>query len=74
MTTDEIDGLLTDEESTQRNTVMIQCRLCDEWVLIEGWSFFGEHKDCPYCGGNDYNASTAKSPRTFRRPTKKRRR
>lgn len=66
-TTDEMDGLLTEEDIKNRHTVVYQCKLCRKWTKHENHipGERNEHVPCEDCGEIHYDESSIKSWRTY---------
>ena len=66
-TTAEMNGLLTQKDMRQRNTVVFQCKDCKKWTVHENWVPEGNnrHKPCENCGEVSYDLSSIKSLRTY---------
>lgn len=67
MTTDQMDGILTDEDKKNRHTVMFQCKNCRQWTRHYNWvsGETNEHVPCSNCGEMNYDNSSIKSVRTY---------
>lgn len=67
-TTNEMDGLLTEDDIKNRYRVMIQCRECRKWTQHNDWTPDGPHNHlpCSSCGKINYDPWSMKSLRTYR--------
>lgn len=67
-TTEEMDGIFTEEDRRNKNKVMLQCQGCNEWTENETWK---PPVPCHNCGGKNYDPTSATSLRTFNPNTKR---
>lgn len=75
LTTYEMDGLFTEEDIKNRNTVVFQCIDCKDWTTHYNWVMFEntEHVPCQGCGAKHYDSTSIKSLRTYNPLTDKKR-
>jgi hypothetical protein len=75
-TTYEMDGLFTEEDIKNRNTVVFQCTKCNKWTTHCNWIPGGQNKHvpCSDCGAVAYDGSSIKSLRTYNPLTDNKRR
>jgi hypothetical protein len=67
--TERMDGIFTDEDRANKNTVMVQCVSCGGWTKKQ----IDESPPCEHCGGTSFDVTSATSLRTFNPLTAKRR-
>jgi hypothetical protein len=78
--TEWLDGIHTLEEKADQYKVMVQCRRCAGWTLIEGdheahvtIGGYTRGKKCEHCGSSDFDSRSIISKRTFNPEIAKRR-
>lgn len=64
-TTYEMDGLLTQEHIDNRNTIVLQCRLCKKWTIHRDYLINRKHPPCINCGDISYDTASIKSLRSY---------
>lgn len=67
MTTDEMDGIFTEEDRKNKYTVMFQCAKCSKWTRHENWipGEKNEHVPCTNCKEIHYDSGSIKSLRSY---------
>lgn len=73
-TTAEMDGLFTQEDMRERNSVMFQCNKCNKWTKHTDYLLTRKHVPCSNCGETSYDSSSIKSVRTYNPDTDNKRR
>lgn len=73
-TTYEMDGLFTQEDIDNRNSVMFQCTKCNKWTKHVDYLLNRQHVPCSNCGEKSYDSSSIKSIRTYNPDTDNKRR
>jgi hypothetical protein len=74
VSTEQMDGLLTDKDLADRYKAQIQCRRCGKWTLTDIRS---DENICNnttkgiYCGANDFDVTSVTSKRSFNSATKR---
>ena len=65
--TEEMDGLFTEEDIKNRYTVMFQCKLCRKWTRHDNWvpGANNKHLPCSSCGKTAYDLRSIKSLRSY---------
>lgn len=64
-TTDEMDGLYSEEDKRNRNKVVYQCRSCKQWTQHDHVPLKTVYKPCHSCGKVNYDATSIKSLRSY---------
>lgn len=67
LSTEEMDGIFTDEDRKNKDTVVFQCKNCRKWTVHKNW-ISGEHNrylPCEHCSKTDYDMRSIKSLRTY---------
>lgn len=64
-TTEEMDGLITDEDKANKHKVMAQCKNCNKWTQQSIEDRSQPYRPCYNCGEVSYDIQSIKSLRTF---------
>lgn len=62
MTTDEMDGIFTQQDKDRRHSVFLQCFKCTYWTKTDDRD---RHNICSTCGKDDFDLTSIISERTF---------
>ena len=68
LTTDEMDKLFTPDDVKYRYVAWMQCRKCTKWTTQD---MRKDTRPCSNCGLNEFDPTSATSPRSFN-PSNKR--
>lgn len=60
-----MDGLFTEEDIKNRNTVVFQCKKCKKWTTHVDYIIKREYVPCSGCGEVNYDQTSIKSLRTY---------
>lgn len=68
-TTDEMDGIFTEEDKKNRYNAYIQCVQCYKWTFVIGtpetYGMLSSHATCEHCGSSQMDSRSVISKRTF---------
>lgn len=64
-TTDEMDGLITDEDKANKYKIMLQCASCNKWTKQDIEDRSKPYKPCHNCEAIAYDITSGKSLRTY---------
>lgn len=65
LTTFEMDGLFTDEDIENRQTIIMQCRQCRKWTKYFNYNYSTTKLVTCQCGVVDYDPKSPKSIRSY---------
>ena len=65
LTTEQMDGIFTEEDRQKKGIIVLQCRDCKKWTEMRHEPLVNDFINCATCGGKNYDRSSLKSVTTY---------